>query len=293
MNPEFGRNSGAILDAVTKSGTNQFHGSAFEYYRDTFMNARNYFSTITPPFHQNQFGGTLGGPAIKDKLFGFFSYQGTRAFQGQANSTPVFSQAQQGGDWGAGAFATATTRAPVALFSDPVGPCPVAGGVQCAANTTPSTLFSSGAIPTQDFNPISTNLITKFVPLPNGPGNTFQFSNNTRSSANQYIGRADYNLRSSDTLYAYVFDEKSDDVDAALHRSNVTWFRRDRHLDDFAVHRKLHSIFNPTTVNELRLTYNRFNFGAVNPQTPILPSALGFTGINPQDPAALERPTLG
>src|SRR5271156_1796313 len=83
LNPEFGRSSGAILDAVTKSGTNEFHGSAFEYYRDTFLNARNFFSTITPPFHQNQFGGTIGGPAIKNKLFGFYSFQGTRAFQGQ------------------------------------------------------------------------------------------------------------------------------------------------------------------------------------------------------------------
>ena len=295
LNPEFGRNSGAILDAVTKSGTNQFHGSAFEYYRDTFMNARNYFSTITPPFHQNQFGGTLGGPAIKDKLFGFFSYQGTRAFQGQANSTPVFSQAQQGGDWGAGAFATATTPAPVALFSDPVGPCPVAGGVQCAANTTPySTLFSSGAIPTQDFNPISTNLITKFVPLPNGPGNTFQFSNNTRSSANQYIGRADYNLRSSDTLYAYVFYETNPTTSTLpFIGATLPGFGEIDTSTTSQYTVNYNHIFNPTTVNELRLTYNRFNFGAVNPQTPILPSALGFTGINPQDPAGAGAPYIG
>src|SRR5216683_3779567 len=106
LNPEYGRNSGGTLMVTTKSGTNEIHGSAFEFYRDTFMNAKNFFSTKVPPFHQNQFGATVGGPIMKNKLFGFFSYQGTRQFQGVAQSSQVFTPAQRGGNFtGSGALA--------------------------------------------------------------------------------------------------------------------------------------------------------------------------------------------
>src|SRR5579863_3011763 len=76
INPEYGRNSGAIVNASIKAGTNQFHGDVFEFYRDTFLDAKNWFETTATPFHQNQFGGTIGGPIIKDHAFFFFSYQG-------------------------------------------------------------------------------------------------------------------------------------------------------------------------------------------------------------------------
>src|SRR5713101_979429 len=102
LNPEYGRNSGATLMVVTKSGTNQFHGSAFEFYRDTFMNARNFFTrppASKPPFHQNQFGGSVGGPLLKNKLFGFFAYQGTRSFNGAAQNVSVFTNGQRGGNF--------------------------------------------------------------------------------------------------------------------------------------------------------------------------------------------------
>ena len=78
MNPEFGRNSGATINQVLKSGTNQLHGSGFEFYRDTFLNNGNYFSPTRPIFHQNLYGATLGGPIFKNKLFFFVAYQGLR-----------------------------------------------------------------------------------------------------------------------------------------------------------------------------------------------------------------------
>ncbi|MGH7487487.1 MAG: carboxypeptidase regulatory-like domain-containing protein, partial [bacterium] len=82
---QFGRNSGAIVNLVTKSGTNQFHGSAFEYFRNSALDARNYFnSTAVPqnPFHNNQFGGSLGGPIVKNKTFFFLAYEGQREYGG-------------------------------------------------------------------------------------------------------------------------------------------------------------------------------------------------------------------
>ena len=75
---EYGRASGAIVNVVTRSGTNTFHGSGFEFLRNGAMNARNFFAPTQDKLKRNQFGGTLGGPIIKDKLFFFGSYQGTQ-----------------------------------------------------------------------------------------------------------------------------------------------------------------------------------------------------------------------
>src|SRR6267143_3727260 len=79
--PEYGGNAGAVVNIVTKSGTNQYHGSAFEYFRNNALDARNYFNPVGQPqagFHNNQFGGSLGGPIAKDKTFFFVDYEGQR-----------------------------------------------------------------------------------------------------------------------------------------------------------------------------------------------------------------------
>src|SRR2546422_2995769 len=79
--PEYGRNAGAVVNIVTKSGTNQLHGTAIEYFRNSALDARNFFNPIgqpQAPFHNNQFGGSLGGPIVKDKTFFFADYEGQR-----------------------------------------------------------------------------------------------------------------------------------------------------------------------------------------------------------------------
>ena len=104
INPEYGRNGGAILNAETKSGSNQIHGAGFEFYRDTSLNTRNFFSPSATIFHQNQFGGVIGGPIKKNKAFFFFAYQGTRNRQPDlngGNSTTVFSQQERSGNFSA------------------------------------------------------------------------------------------------------------------------------------------------------------------------------------------------
>jgi hypothetical protein len=91
--PEFGRTPGAQISIVTKSGTNQFHGTAFDYLRNDFFDARNYFDApplIKPPLHQNDFGGVVGGPIIKNKTFFFFSYEGLRLLLPQTASQKAF-----------------------------------------------------------------------------------------------------------------------------------------------------------------------------------------------------------
>ena len=98
---EYGNFSGGQINVATKSGTNDIHGSAFEFFRDTSLDARNFFDPapgVKGAFHQNQFGGTLGGPIKKDKLFFFIDYQGTRQTQGQSINTPVPTALDQTGD---------------------------------------------------------------------------------------------------------------------------------------------------------------------------------------------------
>jgi len=85
---EFGRNSGAVVNVVTKSGTNALHGDLYEFFRNNVLNARGFFDTAKPDFKQNQFGGTLGGPIHKDQTFFFSSYEGRRIRQG--TPSPAF-----------------------------------------------------------------------------------------------------------------------------------------------------------------------------------------------------------
>ena len=82
FNAEYGRFSGAIVNVVTKSGTNEIHGSAYEFLRNEKLDARNYFDQDRGVFKRNQFGGTIGAPIIKNKVFFFGDYQGTREIRG-------------------------------------------------------------------------------------------------------------------------------------------------------------------------------------------------------------------
>jgi hypothetical protein len=95
---EYGRNSGAIVNIATRSGTNKYHGEAFEFIRNNALDARNYFNpTSVPqsPFKRNQFGAALGGPVIKDKTFFFFSYEGLRQRQQLTINQTVLTNAQR------------------------------------------------------------------------------------------------------------------------------------------------------------------------------------------------------
>ncbi len=98
---EFGRGNGAILNAVIKSGTNQLHGDLWEFLRNQKVDAINYFDTSQQPYHQNQFGATLGGPIIKNKMFIFGDYEGLRVSQGLPQVSTVPTPAEVGGDFSA------------------------------------------------------------------------------------------------------------------------------------------------------------------------------------------------
>src|SRR5665213_4116957 len=199
INPEYGRNSGGILNAVIKSGTNQFHGSAFEFYRDTFLNTHNFFQSTVPVFHQNQYGGVLGGPIWKDHTFFFISYQGRRSRSPDSNSTSntttVFSNDQRNGFFPSIVGSTGTSA--TALVGE--------NGATYAAGTPYSTLFPTGHIPTQDFNRLSQNLLTKYVPTANLGTNLFTFNPIQTVQDEQGLARIDHTFGNKDAMWVSLF----------------------------------------------------------------------------------------
>ena len=100
---EFGRFTGGVINIASKCGTNNFHGSLYEYFRNKVLNANTFFGNRAgvdrPPFVQNQFGGSVGGPIIKDKLFFFGNYEGYRNREGALFTRTVPTPAMRGGDF--------------------------------------------------------------------------------------------------------------------------------------------------------------------------------------------------
>jgi hypothetical protein len=291
INPEYGRNGGAILNAETKSGSNQIHGTGFEFYRDTSLNTRNFFSPSATIFHQNQFGGVLGGPIKKNKAFFFFAYQGTRNRQPdlyEGNSTTVFSSQQRAGDFGAFPAVNPNTGNPAK------SPFPLVGenGQTYPAGTPYANIFPTGQIPVSDFNALAMNLTTKFVPLPNAPGSLYESNPVTRQTINQYITRIDFNASAKDSIYGYWFIQPQTQTDTLPFTGSTLPGFGDlstAHTQQYALNwvRTLGG----TMVNEARFGYQRLNYKPTFPQQVVQPSSVGF-GINPNDPAGASYPKM-
>jgi hypothetical protein len=290
MNPEFARNSGAVVNQIIKSGTNTIHGNAFEYYRDSFMNATPYLAT-KPNFHQNLYGGTVGFPVIKNKLFGFLGYQGLRNRVGNSYGNNTFSNENFTGDFTADSNYFTGGSNSAGLSNNPL-PFAVNG---CAAGTAWNQCFANGSVvvPTSQWNPLALNFTNKYIPHPNQSDSTYLFNTANTSAQDQGIIRVDFTPSASDSISAYTLFQSSP--------SNNTLSFGGGSFPGFgevnAEHFKLFGAawthtFNPSTLNELRAGYYRFNYASVQPQNPALPSSYGFTGITPQDTAAAGFPYL-
>ncbi|MGH9351175.1 MAG: carboxypeptidase regulatory-like domain-containing protein, partial [Terriglobia bacterium] len=295
INPEYGRNSGAIMNVIIKNGTNQFHGDGFDFYRDTTLDARNFFQQTVSPFHRNQFGGTIGGPVWRNHTFFFFSYQGNRNAEPQAFSVPtVFSPDERSGNFSAdtgGAFPAINpnTGAPA------VSPFPMVGadGVTYPAGTPYATLFPAGMIPTGDLNPLAVKLMKQFVPNANAPGNGYTFNPTRTRVEDQYITRIDQKIGASNAIWGYWLWQRSPGTSTLpFTGASLPGFEETdlRHSQEYVA--DWTHIFSPTTINEARLGYFRFNYDAVVPASPINPTQYGFTGIFPQFPSEASLPVM-
>ncbi len=148
---EFGRSGGAAINAVIKSGTNAYHGELFEFFRNSALDARNYFEepgTSKASFKQNQFGGIIGGPILKDRLFWFGDYQGTSVRTPYTYISTVPTVAERSGDFSGGAFAT---------IYDPAS---------YDATTGTRTAFAGNVIPASRIDPLAQAFVNLY-PVPN------------------------------------------------------------------------------------------------------------------------------
>ncbi|MBV8053144.1 MAG: TonB-dependent receptor [Acidobacteriaceae bacterium] len=290
INPEYGRNSGAIVNAVIKSGANQFHGSLFEFYRDTSLNATRWFLQTPDVLHRNQFGGTVGGPLWKDHTFFFLSYQGTRESRAEnitdyGGSAPlglvqVFTKAERGGNFSQGGAACpfGSNKSPIPLTDS--------SGILQPAGTPYCTLWPNGIVPTSDFNSVAASLAARYIPLPNSGVSGYSFNPVHTDRDDQGLFRIDHTISSKDSIWGYGLIERNPGQNALpFFGATLPGFAgtADRKAYEFAA--AWNHTLSSTTLNEFRGAYTRTNLPFAYPVHPQLPSSAGFSGIIPQDPA--------
>ncbi len=204
MSAEYGRTSGGVISMITKSGTNSFHGSLFEFLRNNALNANDFFANragrAIPPNKVNQFGGTLGGPVKKDRLFFFYNYEGYRERSAGIETITSPTDAQRAGDFSG---LKTSAGAPIVIY-DPstTRPDPANPGKFIR------DAFPGNVIPSNRINSVAANIL-KYYPQPNLPGlaaNLFLQSPTPINKDTQTI-RADYNLSAKRRLAGrYTYD---------------------------------------------------------------------------------------
>jgi outer membrane receptor protein involved in Fe transport len=176
---EYGRNAGSVVNVVTKSGTNEFHGGGWEFNRNDSLQSTNHFATTKPALKQNQYGGAFGAPLVKSRLFLFGYYEGFNNTQGTTDTRTVLSAAQLAGDFSGGA-----------AIKDPLTGLPFPGNI----------------IPAYRISPIALQIFNQYIPLPNSVSNRVVRSPNVVDTREQFGTRFDYRINDRHSfLGRYLF----------------------------------------------------------------------------------------
>jgi hypothetical protein len=311
VDAEYGHYSGGLITVVTKSGTNQFHGSAFEYLRNTSFDAANFFIPQVGQFNRNQFGGTFGGPVKKDKAFFFVDYQGTREVQANNSGgvVQVPTLAERGGNFSDPAASALLAGNTVGgtywagILSSRLG-YPVTNGEQYYfGGTTPCTttaqcVFPGAIIPNVAFDPTIPNLLPLIVKPNNGTSGfvgTGALADNVRTRQDQGSARFDYNAHRWGSLAAYysITDEAilrpygSNVVPSPTSPVNDTVHSQQWNISDTKT-------FGSSAVNEFRINYLR-DFTWVGRPVSFGPTLaqLGFVTPYCTDPTDSRCPVIG
>jgi Carboxypeptidase regulatory-like domain len=262
---EYGRYTGGQINVITKSGANQFHGDVFEFLRNTDLDARNYFSPTRATFVQNQFGGTLGGPVVRNKMFFFSDYQGTRQIQGaDTGLIPVPSLEDRTGNLSdqANSLTGKVSGSNWAnLLAQKLGH-PVAVGERYytpGCISPAQCVLPNATIPMSAWSAPALNLL-KYIPAPNLSGNIFSASAYNEILNDEKLGeRVDANTRWGVILGYYSFDNYTENnpYPTAQGGANVPGFNAlNAGRAQLAVLGDTKT-FGASVVNELRLSYTR------------------------------------
>jgi hypothetical protein len=302
VDAQYGNYSGGIVNVVTKSGTNARHGSAFEFLRNTDLDARNFFSPERSFYRQNQFGGTFGGPIRKNKIFFFGDYQGTRSTQGiDTGLIPVPTLAERSGDFsGVAGVLTGRVGGPyiASLLGQKLGYIVSANEPYYMPGCTDSTqcVFPNAFIPQRAWSAPAQHLLP-YIPLPNTGVSNFSTSSygaTTRDDKGSF--RVDAATRRFGTLTGYYFFDDyrvnnpypTGQGGASVPGFNALNLGRGQ-LADFSATK----VFGATAVNELRLSYMRSANNVGQPSGGVGPSlasqgfqtGAGTPGIVPLAPS--------
>jgi hypothetical protein len=299
---EYGKFSGAVMNAITKSGTNGFHGDVFEFVRNDKLDAANYFTPQKSELRRNQFGYAVGGPFWKNKVFWFTDYQGTRQVQG-AETGGLFlpTAAQRQGNFGPGFLTNSVDPIPAGTTTCPLtaGNClPWAtvlsnrlgytvnpgepywtSGCNTLADAQAGTcVFPGGVIPQSAWSPAAIGTLSS-IPAPNVTNQSFNYEDNSGRNTirDDKIGeRVDFNnQKTGNWSFYYHFDDST--VSNALGVSSTPGFPSvtPTRAQEFVMSNT--KTIGPTAVNEARLTFFRTSTHANNPTGPFTSlSSLGF-----------------
>ncbi|MBY0503881.1 MAG: carboxypeptidase-like regulatory domain-containing protein [Bryobacteraceae bacterium] len=270
LGPEFGRLAGGVINLTTKSGTNSFHGSAYEFFRNRSLNANTFFNNRAgvgrPAFSQNQFGLSGGGPVIKDKTFFFGSYEGFRLRQGQSYVFSVPTDLQRGGNFSDFRNAAGNT---IPVY-DPLTTCGRLGNAACATNAAGAEVISRVPFPN---NTIPDSRIDRAARqmtglwgranspgLPNTAVNNFTANASVGGDQNQYNFRVDHNF--SERQRAFVRYTYWRNLNLPIDPYN-TKTCVDRCTEDMNTNQAVigdNFTLSPSMFLDLRLSFSRFHY---------------------------------
>jgi hypothetical protein len=305
---EYGRNSGSIVNVVTKSGTNNIHGDVYEFFRNKVLNTKGFFDPTVPAYQQNQFGATLGAPIKKDKTFIFGSYEGNRLKQGISSGNVYLpttgATGEANGNFSAdGPFQGAVTDSTFAntLYNRPgcasaLGATAPTAATQLAAlangsSTTPvlySSLFPNSQVPTACFDPTANALYKNYV-APYGSGAITTIPNLIEND-DQFTIRFDHNFSATQHFTAYYYFDDVNQTPQPFSNfqaagANVPGFGGIFRTRVQQVNLSQTSTIGSNSVNELRFNWFREGQGDLNHPQNILPSLHDSCGtyVDPAD----------
>src|SRR6267143_1084855 len=274
---EFGRFNGGVVNLTTKSGTNGFHGSAFEFFRNERLNARNLFAPATaanpnkPVFRRNQFGFVVGGPIIKYNTFFFGDYQGTRQLLARVRISTVPTLAQRSGNFssslGALLYLQPNGTISTTVTANPVNATDTNGNTIQARvgqifRPSDHRAYAGNLIPTNTFDPVAASLLQRYPnPTLCGSANNFTRIGNEPDNQDQFDVRLDHRFSLNDQIfgrYSYAKDITSPVTPLPDGSGNITsGITGPTDTRAVSIAGNYVHVFNPRLLNELRIGYTR------------------------------------